>query len=112
MMGRQDCTQRQLFYEFDLDEMVPADHLLRRLNVFVTAALADLHEQLKPFYSVGNRGSRVGGGALGRSRSLQEVKVGSTSDKRPVPESPRQRDRAVPVGRPLGRVRLNADFGA
>jgi hypothetical protein len=29
-----------------------------------------------------------------------------------VPESPRQRDRAVPVGRPLGRVRLNADFGA
>jgi hypothetical protein len=30
MMGRQDRDQRQLFYEFSLDEMIPADHLLRR----------------------------------------------------------------------------------
>ena len=51
MMGRQDRDQRQLFYEFSLDEMVPADHLLRRINVFATAVLADLHEQLKTFYS-------------------------------------------------------------
>ena len=51
MMGRQDRDQRQLFYEFSLDEMVPADHLLRRINVFATAVLGDLHEQLKAFYS-------------------------------------------------------------
>ncbi len=51
MMGRQDRDQRQLFYEFSLDEMVPPDHLLRRINVFATAVLADLHEQLKTFYS-------------------------------------------------------------
>src|ERR1700689_712287 len=51
MMGRQNRDQRQLFYEFSLDEMVPADHLLRRINVFATAVLADLHEQLKTFYS-------------------------------------------------------------
>src|ERR1700739_5171618 len=51
MMGRQNRDQRQLFYEFSLDEMIPADHLLRRINVFATAILADLHEQLKPFYS-------------------------------------------------------------
>jgi hypothetical protein len=51
MMGRQDWDQRQLFYEFSLDEMIPTDHLLRRINVFVTAVLADLHEQLKAFYS-------------------------------------------------------------
>ena len=51
MMGRQDRDQRQLFYEFSLDEMIPADHLLRRINVFATAVLADLHEQLKTFYS-------------------------------------------------------------
>jgi transposase len=51
MMGRQDRDQRQLFYEFSLDEMIPADHLLRRINVFATAVLADLHEQLKAFYS-------------------------------------------------------------
>jgi hypothetical protein len=57
---------------------------------------------------VGNRDSRVGRGALGRSRSLHEVKVSSTSDKRPVPESPPQRCCAVPAGRSLGRVRLEA----
>ena len=51
MMGRQNRDQRQLFYEFSLDEMIPADHLLRRINVFATAVLADLHEQLKTFYS-------------------------------------------------------------
>src|SRR5580692_2923552 len=51
MMGRQDRDQRQLFYEFRLDEMVPPDHLLRRINVFATAVLADLHKQLKTFYS-------------------------------------------------------------
>ena len=51
MMGRQDRDQRQLFYEFSLDEMIPKDHLLRRINVFATAVLADLHEQMKAFYS-------------------------------------------------------------
>jgi transposase len=51
MMGWQDSDQRQLFYAFNLDEMIPADHLLRRLNVFVTAALAELQERLKPYYS-------------------------------------------------------------
>jgi len=44
MMGRQDRDQRQLFYEFNLDEMIPTDHLLRRINVFATAVLADLHD--------------------------------------------------------------------
>jgi transposase len=51
MMGRRERDQRQLFYEFSLDEVIPADHLLRRINVFATAVLVDLHEQLKPFYS-------------------------------------------------------------
>jgi len=51
MMGRQDRDQRQLFYEFNLDEMIPPEHLLRRIDVFATAVLADLHDQLKAFYS-------------------------------------------------------------
>src|ERR1700739_394193 len=51
MMGRQDRDQGQLFYEFSLHEVILADHLLRRINVFATAVLADLHEQLKAFYS-------------------------------------------------------------
>jgi transposase-like protein DUF772 len=51
MRRRQDRDQRQLFYEFGLDEMIPTDHLLRRINVFATTVLADLHQQLKGFYS-------------------------------------------------------------
>ena len=51
MMGRRERDQGQLFYEFKLDDIVPKTHLLRRMNVFVTAVLADLHQQLRPFYS-------------------------------------------------------------
>jgi transposase len=51
MMGRREREQGKLFYEFNLDEMVPRSHLLRRINVVITAVLADLHDQLKPFYS-------------------------------------------------------------
>jgi transposase len=51
MMGRQDRDQRQLFCAFNLEEIIPANHLLRRINVFATAVLADLHEELAPFYS-------------------------------------------------------------
>jgi hypothetical protein len=61
MMGRRDRDQGQLFYEFKLDEVIPKNHLLRRMNVFVTTALADLHEQLKPFYSeIGRPSGRPG----------------------------------------------------
>jgi transposase len=51
MMGRQDRDQRRLFYDFNLDEMIAADHLLRRINIFTAAVLADLHAQLERFYS-------------------------------------------------------------
>jgi len=51
MMGRQSGDQASLIYEFCLDDRVPKNHLLRRIDVFVTAALADVHEQLDPHYS-------------------------------------------------------------
>src|SRR6202051_3947497 len=51
MMGRQNRDQRQLFYEFSPDEMISADPLFSRINVFAPAVLADVHEQLKTFYS-------------------------------------------------------------
>jgi transposase len=51
MMGRQQRDQGRLFYEFRLEDRIPEAHLLRRMNVFVTAALADLHKELKPHYS-------------------------------------------------------------
>jgi transposase len=51
MMGRQRRDQGRLFYEFRLEDRIPENHLLRRINVFVTVALADLHKELKPHYS-------------------------------------------------------------
>jgi transposase len=51
MMGRQNRDQGRLFYEFNLDDVLPKDHLLRRMNVFVTFVLEDLHQQLKAYYS-------------------------------------------------------------
>ena len=51
MMGRQRRDQGRLFYEFRLEDRVPEDHLLRRINVFVTAVLADLHKELEAYYS-------------------------------------------------------------
>jgi transposase len=51
MMGRREVDQRALFYEFDLDAVVPLGHLLRRIDPFVSEALGDLHAELAPFYS-------------------------------------------------------------
>jgi transposase len=51
MMGRRRRDQGKLFYEFHLDDRIPKNHLLRRIDVFVTAVLADLHKELEPYYS-------------------------------------------------------------
>ena len=56
-MGRQTGDQSQLFYLFNLEERIPARHLLRRINPIVTRVLADLREKLKPFYSEAGRPS-------------------------------------------------------
>ena len=49
MMGRLIEGQTKLFYEFDLDERMPAGHLLRRIDAVLD--LGDLHRQLSLFYS-------------------------------------------------------------
>ncbi len=49
MMGRQDDHQVQFLYDFNLDDLVPKDHLLRHIDQFVD--FDELHEHLKPFYS-------------------------------------------------------------
>jgi transposase len=51
MMGRQTGDQSQLFYLFNLEERVPAGHLLRRINPVVAQVLSDLRKMLEPFYS-------------------------------------------------------------
>ena len=47
MMGRQTVDQSQLFYLFNLEEHIPADHLLRRLNPIVTRVLVDTSPDLR-----------------------------------------------------------------
>ena len=49
MMGCLERDQAQFFYRYNLEELVPADHLVRKL-----AALLDLswlREELAPYYS-------------------------------------------------------------
>src|SRR5438270_9713574 len=50
MMGRQGGDQSQLFYLFNLEGRIPADHLLRRINPEVTRVVANLHAKLAHFY--------------------------------------------------------------
>jgi transposase len=54
MIGRQVAAP-QLFYEFCLDDHVPGDHLLRRIDRFVD--LESVRAELKPFYSTIGRPS-------------------------------------------------------
>jgi hypothetical protein len=48
MMGTQ-VAPAQLFYDFCLDDHVPDDHLLRRIDQFLN--LETVRSELKPFYS-------------------------------------------------------------
>jgi transposase len=49
MMGRKDKPQSPLFYSFNLEEAVPKDHLLRKIDRFLD--LSDLHQHLASYYS-------------------------------------------------------------
>lgn len=48
MMGIQAAAER-LFYDFCLEDHVPGDHLLRRIDTFLD--LSSIRGELKPFYS-------------------------------------------------------------
>ena len=47
MMGQGDGGQSPLFYSFNLNDHVPADHLLRSIDRFLN--LQDLRRHLAPF---------------------------------------------------------------
>jgi transposase len=49
MLGEQVGLQERLFYEFDLEDRVPCDHLLRRIDAVLD--LSWLRTELSPFYS-------------------------------------------------------------
>src|SRR5215467_11023562 len=49
MMGRREGGQGQFFYAFDLDKVVPADHLVRQIDSILD--LGWVHKELAPYYS-------------------------------------------------------------
>ena len=49
MMGNNDKQQEPFFYSFNLDEVVPQDHLLRKIDRFLD--LSDLRQHLASYYS-------------------------------------------------------------
>ena len=55
MMGRLNGDQRQLFYEFSLDEVVPDDHLVRQISSVLD--LSWVHAELASYYSSTGRPS-------------------------------------------------------
>ena len=55
MMGERTVAQDALFYSFNLDRHVPADHLLRSIDRFVD--LSNIRAHLRPFYSETGRPS-------------------------------------------------------
>jgi transposase len=55
MMGRLNRDQRQLFYEFCLDEVVPDDHLVRQINSVLD--LSWVRAELASYYSSTGRPS-------------------------------------------------------
>src|SRR5215467_744313 len=55
MMGTKGGDQNRLFYSFDLDRHIPADHLLRGIDQFLD--FSRLRQRLEPFYSHTGRSS-------------------------------------------------------
>ena len=49
MMGQLEAGVAKLFYEFSLEDMVPAGHMLRKIDRFLD--FDGLRTHLKPFYS-------------------------------------------------------------
>ena len=60
MMGRQTRGQEQLFYEFSLDGVVPADHLVRRIEACCNEAYFKEGSELRNVKKiVSDRGQRL-----------------------------------------------------
>jgi hypothetical protein len=67
MMGSNDKPQNQLFYSFNLDEVVPEDHLLRHIDRFLD--FSDLRQHLAAYY----RRARVSGTARCRDADIEDA---------------------------------------
>ena len=48
MMGLREDGQVQFLYAFNLDKVVPADHLVRQIDAILD--LSWVHRELRPYY--------------------------------------------------------------
>ncbi|APC18627.1 hypothetical protein BLL42_24015 [Pseudomonas frederiksbergensis] len=71
MMGRQPADQTPLFYAFNLDDYVPATHLLRGIDQFLD--LSELQEHQVPHYS------HTGRSSINSALSIRMLIVGATA---------------------------------
>ena len=78
MMGERTGVQDRLFYEFDLERMVPSDHLLRRVDAVLD--LSGLRAQLAPHYSHTGRPSIASTSSPPSSPAFAALPSGSTDD--------------------------------
>jgi hypothetical protein len=96
MMGRLKHEQEQLFYEFELDKVVPDDHLVREI-----AAVLDLswvRAELASYYS-----------PLGRNSSPTKPRHGATSSR---PSTSRPSEALGGAGVNGGLAQPTIDFSA
>jgi hypothetical protein len=105
MMGRQKDEQGQFFYEFDLDEVAPAEHPVRQVDAVLD--LSWVHKELAPYYSHTGRPSvdpvylRGGAGQSGLSMVLQARYRGQDTrsfDLQPPPARALPRERHLSPG--------------
>src|SRR5262249_9443723 len=68
MMGQQDRDQGQLFYEFRLDELIPQNHLLRRMKNHLLRQRTSLWRLCLPICAASMRPRRVRRGRTRVSR--------------------------------------------
>ena len=55
MMGPRQVAQGSLFYEFSIEDHVPADHLLRKIDQYLD--LSKIRRFMAPYYSLQGRSS-------------------------------------------------------
>ncbi len=66
MMGWLERDQEQFFYEYRLDDLIPADHLVRKVDAVLD--LSWLRAELAPYYSHTGRPSIAPGTNARKSR--------------------------------------------
>ncbi len=74
MMGSNDKPQVELFYAFNLDNVVPQDHLLRYVDRLLD--FTELREHLAPYYSHSGRpGQSLHGAASNTAAHIGDVRA-------------------------------------